>query len=140
MRRRLPLVILGAYAAIVVGIIVIANLGGTEHVFGFVRWVPYGDKVGHFVLLGTLALLADLAAKRRGVGRLRVPLGPAIIAALVVLEELSQLALPTRSFDLADLAADAAGIVAFVALGRRLAPSGEAPARTSVEGAPDERA
>jgi VanZ family protein len=121
--RRWTVVVLALYVLLVVGIITLANVGGTEQVFAVVRLVPYGDKLGHFVLIGLLALLADLALGRRDVtvGTMKVPLGPAIVSVLVVLEELSQIALPTRSFDLLDLTADALGIALFVAIGRRVA-------------------
>lgn len=125
--------VLAAYLAAIASIVLIANLGGTHAVFGFVAWVPFGDKLGHFVLMGTLAMLTDLATGRHEwkLGRVRVPSGPMVIAALVTAEELSQLALTTRSFDLVDLAADFAGIVALVGLSRALS------ARSEAEPAPD---
>ncbi len=111
--------VLALYAAVLGVILVAANLGGTHEVFHLVTSVPGGDKLGHFVLMGVLAALVDLALRRRDVGR--VPLGPAVVLALVTLEEVSQRWMSTRTFDLLDLAADVAGIVAFTALGRALA-------------------
>lgn len=107
---------LAVYVAFVVGVVGLADAGGTHAVFSFVDAVPYGDKLGHFLLIGLLALLVDLALGCRDVRR--VPLGPAIVSVLVLAEELSQLALPTRTFDGLDLAADVIGIVLFVAVGR----------------------
>lgn len=111
--------ILGLYAAVLVGIVVLANLGGTNEVFGLLTDLPFGDKLGHLVLIGGLAGLADVAANRRNWGR--VPLAPLIVAVVALLEELTQLWLPTRSFDLGDLAADVVGIVLFTLLSRALA-------------------
>ena len=110
-----------AYAVFVVAVIALADVRGTHASFGLITRLPHGDKLGHFVLMGLLALFADLAAGQRDLGR--VPLAPAVVAGLVSLEELSQLWLPgLRSFDLLDLAADALGIASAVWLGRRLAP------------------
>jgi hypothetical protein len=103
------------YAVFVVVLIAVADVGGTHARFGFVTHLPYGDKLGHFGLMGMLALLADLAAGQRNLR------APAAVAGLVLLEELSQLGLPgLRSFDLRDLLADALGIVSCVGLGRAL--------------------
>ncbi len=120
MRARLLPLVVGLYALLLVGIVVVANVGGTNEVFAFVTRIPHGDKLGHFALIGLLAMGVDLAAGRRDLrrGRLRVPLAPAILLALVVAEELSQLALPTRTCDAGDLLADALGMVAFVSVGR----------------------
>lgn len=101
------------YALFVLVLIGVADVGGTQASFGFVTRWPYGDKLGHFGLMGLLALLADLATGQRDLR------APAAVAGLVLLEELSQLWLPgRRSFDLGDLLADALGIVGFMALGR----------------------
>ncbi|MBX3272745.1 MAG: VanZ family protein [Sandaracinaceae bacterium] len=114
---------LGAYAAVVIAIVAVADLGGAATLFSAVAHVPYGDKLGHFALIGALALLADLAAGRRDarLGRLRVPLASAVVFALVLAEEVSQLAVPARSFDLLDLLADALGVAVFVGAGRVVA-------------------
>lgn len=111
------------YALAVAAVILTAGAIGTDQAFGFVTRWPGGDKLGHFGLMGGLALMFDRACRKRDVqlGRLRVPLAPAIVAALVFLEELSQLWLPgRRTFDWLDLAADALGIASCVWLGRRM--------------------
>lgn len=117
-RRAWILAFCGAYLAALVVIVVVAGRGGTNEMFGFVTRVPFGDKVGHFVLIGGLGLAADVVLRFRDWRG--VPIGPAVVMVVALLEELSQIALPTRSFDLVDLAADALGIAAFTALGRRL--------------------
>lgn len=122
MNRKVTLFAVG-YALIVIAIVVAAGTGGTNQTFSFITRYPYGDKIGHFGLMGMLALVADLALRMRNVrvGALHVPLAPAVVALLVTLEELSQRWLPgKRTFDLLDLAADAGGIVVFVLAGRLL--------------------
>jgi polysaccharide biosynthesis protein VpsQ len=120
-RQLVARIVLALYAVLLAVIVAIANIYGTRRAFGFVDAVPGGDKLGHFVLLGAFAMLVDQALGMRDVAiaRLRVPVGPAIVFAIVFLEELSQLWFrSTRSFDLVDLAADVLGIAVFVALGR----------------------
>jgi VanZ family protein len=108
--RKLPLLLFALFALFVVIIVVAADRGalpqGIRALYGF----PGGDKLGHFVLMGTLALLADLAIRRRFTRRL--PLGSTVVAALVVIEELSQALFPERTFSGADLAASLLGIAA----------------------------
>ncbi|HJL17036.1 MAG TPA: DUF1295 domain-containing protein [Sandaracinaceae bacterium LLY-WYZ-13_1] len=82
----------GAYAVFIVAVVVIADVGDTREVFGFVKAVPLGDELGHVALVA----LADLAFPRVvRVGAVPIPVAATTVAALVVLEELSQLALPT---------------------------------------------
>lgn len=104
-----------AFAGFIVLVIVVADVGLGRTLFTFLEHVPGGDKTGHFVLMGVLSLLVNLS-----LGAARVTLGPVsalkgslIVAALVTLEELSQVFLAYRGFSLLDLAADFAGIVLF---------------------------
>jgi VanZ family protein len=110
------------YVVFILAVIMIANIGGTFEMFSFVLQYEWGDKVGHFGLIGVLALLTDLALGQKSWRH--VPVGPAIIVVLVTLEELSQLAMTTRTFDLVDLSADLLGVITFVGLGRLLSFAG----------------
>ncbi len=67
-----------------------------------------GDKLGHFLLMGTVAFLVTLAMP----GRWRVR-GLFILAGLLTLEEFSQLFFQTRTFSLLDLACSLAGVSLF---------------------------
>ncbi len=67
-----------------------------------------GDKVGHFVLMGSVAFLITLAMPKNG--RLY---GLLILAALLTLEEFSQLFFKTRTFSLLDLACSLSGVGVF---------------------------
>jgi len=109
------------FAIFVVGAILAADLGLAPLVFSLVRAVPGGDKIGHFVLVGGLAFLAEFALRGRRIGvlGLRLPLGSLLIAVAATLEEFSQLLLARRSFDVLDLVFDFAGIAILGTLARR---------------------
>jgi polysaccharide biosynthesis protein VpsQ len=82
-------------------VIVLADLGMLG-ILGVLNRIPYGDKVGHFLLYGVLTLLIDLALIRS-----RPDLRPSLIALwvalvlalLIGLEEYSQQFFAKRSFD-----------------------------------------
>lgn len=99
----------------IAGIIVLADLG----MLGFLKFVnriPFGDRIGHFVLYGILTLLIDLALFRtpHGLNPNLLVLRVALILVLVIgLEELSQQFFSNRSFDLLDLAFSYLGVIVF---------------------------
>lgn len=93
-----------------VGIIILAN---TIHgVFGFVRYIPYGDKVLHFGLLGTLAFLVAqwVTLSRQSFSPSRLVMTGSLVAVLITLEEFSQIFIPSRTFDLTDMTLNILGI------------------------------
>jgi len=110
------------FGLFIIGIIVIADLGMLD-ILGFVNKIPYGDKIGHFVLYGILTLLIDLAlirsvpSPRRRLLVFRVAL---ILALLIGLEEFSQQYFPKRTFDLIDLAFSYLGVIFFSWLALRI--------------------
>lgn len=97
-------------------------------VFTFIVGHPGSDKIGHFLLIGGMAFLLNLALgvrEVRGFGRGWL-LGSVLVAVVFTLEEFSQIWLPARTFDLLDLAGDYAGILCFGWLAKRVArPSGQ---------------
>lgn len=97
---------------LVVGIIACANGGLIHGFFSWVERVPLGDKAGHFILVGCLAFFLNHALRQARVSILRrqVLLGGAVVAVVITLEELSQIWIPNRHFDLGDLIANYAGI------------------------------
>lgn len=103
------------FTLFIVLIIVLADRGQLG-LLGFLNRIPYGDKIGHFILYGILTLLIDLALFRslpdpsRRLLVLRVAL---ILALLIGLEEFSQQYFPNRSFDLVDLAFSYLGVIFF---------------------------
>ncbi|SDJ82033.1 hypothetical protein SAMN04488540_1148 [Ferrimonas sediminum] len=110
-------------------IIYLANSGGDSVFFDLVRHLPYGDKLGHFCLFGLLTLAANLGTGLRTVLFGRWYLGTTLVSLFVLLEELSQILLPRRTFDLADLAADLAGIVLFTWISKKVAMTGRVSCR-----------
>jgi polysaccharide biosynthesis protein VpsQ len=96
----------------ITGIIVGNNLGRLRGIIGWVDMLPFGDKLGHFLLIGTLAFLLNYALNGRMVkiGRQKILLGCSIVAVAITIEELSQIWIPSRTFDLVDLTANYLGI------------------------------
>lgn len=99
------------YVCILAGIIFLADTKSTRYLLGFIGNIPFGDKLGHFFLMGTFAFLLNLSLSCRKVWR--VLLGSLIVLVVVVIEECSQIFIRGRSFDLTDLAADFLGILIF---------------------------
>lgn len=97
----------------VVGIIILADRRALPGFITGLYAFRYGDKVGHFLLMGTVAFFVNLALHARRITIFQCPLllGSLCVALLVTLEEFSQLFFPSRSFDLIDLAASLLGIV-----------------------------
>ena len=107
------------YIFILAGIIFLADLNGTSY-FSFIRKVPFGDKIGHFLLMGMFSFLLNLALKAKTI-RLwlfKYLLGSLIVFGLVTLEEFSQIFVRGRTFDLTDLIFDYAGIFIFGEIAR----------------------
>lgn len=99
-------------------IIYLANTGSSCIFFGFVRSLPYGDKLGHFCLFGALTFGAVIGSRFRSFSlwRVKIYYAAVFVTVFVVGEELSQAFIPTRRFDLIDLTADAFGILVAVGL------------------------
>lgn len=93
-------------------IIVQANNGGSNIFFDMVRAIPYGDKLGHLVLYGTLSLLTVIAFNYKCllVKGYRIPIGALLVLSLALFEEVSQIFVASRTFDCTDISADIAGI------------------------------
>ncbi len=110
------------YIFILAGIIGLADFGGTQNLVSLIGEIPYGDKTGHFCLMGMLSLLVNLVLQARSVQIWKVNylLGSLIVLAIVIAEEFSQKFIGGRSFDLADLLFDFAGIILFGEIARRL--------------------
>ena len=84
---------------------------------------PYGDKVGHFVLMGTFSFLVNmsLACRKVRFRRRQLLIGSLGVAVLVTVEELSQVFFASRTFSLVDLGFSLAGIWSFGMLAEKLA-------------------
>lgn len=110
------------FALFILLIIVLADMGVLWRLLTFVYRMPYGDKAGHFILYGILALLINLtvfesrpdsASSREPSRKLLVIKTGLILAALIGLEEFSQQFFPDRTFSLLDLSFSYLGVIAF---------------------------
>jgi polysaccharide biosynthesis protein VpsQ len=109
LKRWLPFLL---FLLFVTGIIIANDLGRIQKFIGWVNMLPFGDKCGHVLLIGTLAFLLNYALNGRmiKIGDQRILLGGSIVAIVITIEEFSQIWIPSRTFDLVDLAANYLGI------------------------------
>lgn len=95
-------------------VVYLANTGTPNFFDDMVRSVRHGDKIGHFLLMGSLALVVNLAMGREACRRWTIGRwvlgGTAIVAVFVTLEECSQMFIATRTFNPLDLLADYLGM------------------------------
>ncbi len=110
--QRTTILVTVAFGFLLLVIIALANIGVLHESLGFAKKIPLSDAVGHFLLMGAMALLVNLSlrARRFRLGPVGIMLGSVIVAAVVTAEEFSQLFLQHRSFSWIDLAADYMGI------------------------------
>lgn len=115
---KLMIALATAFFIFILRIIYLANTGGDSLFFDFIGSIPYGDKLGHFCLFGTLTFLSILASRFRcfRIRKHKIYYAAAIVSAFVLSEEISQAFIPSRTFDFVDLGADALGILAAVTL------------------------
>ena len=105
----------GAWLLFISAVVFCADRDWLTPAFRFITAHPGSDKVGHFVLIGGMAFLLNLSLDLREVrwlGRGWL-LGGVLVGAVCTLEEISQIWMSSRTFDLLDLAGDYAGIVFF---------------------------
>ena len=104
------------FTLFIILVIILADVGILKHYIAFVDEVPWGDKAGHFILYGILAMLINLALFRAypDQSRLRVAVRCGLILALLIgLEEFSQKFDAYRTFDLVDLTFSYLGVSIF---------------------------
>ncbi|MCP4125824.1 MAG: trypsin [Gammaproteobacteria bacterium] len=104
-----------SYGLFIEWVIYLANTGQSSVFFQLGRAVPYGDKLGHLFLFRFLTLGLNVALKYKtfNLKQRKIYYGSTIVGIVVLLEELSQYFLPSRTFDVIDLGADIAGILLF---------------------------
>jgi hypothetical protein len=110
------------FVILLIGMIIVANLGLEPAVLVFINEIPGGDKIGHFILMGLLSLFVNLSVgvKTTSIKSQSFLTGSLIVILIVVVEEFSQLFLRHRGFELLDLLFDTAGIVIFGQLAKVL--------------------
>jgi hypothetical protein len=117
------------FALFILLIIVLADLGKLG-ILRVVNQIPYGDKLGHFILYGILTLLLDLTLLRslHPSNRCLLVFRIALILALIIgLEEFSQQYFPKRTFDLVDLTFSYLGVVFFSWVALKIKRGGVTP-------------
>jgi polysaccharide biosynthesis protein VpsQ len=122
----------GIYFILLGVIVFMADQEKYQPLFRRVREMPYGDKLGHLILMGLFSFLLNMALQCRivRVWKMELLKGSLLVALVVTLEEFSQLFIRYRTFDPGDLIFDYAGIFSFGLLAylltrRRLVKSGE---------------
>lgn len=86
-----------------------ADTANYNFAFHAVGMIPYGDKIAHAILYGIMAYLLNYGFN--GKRWIRIEIGSLIVFGFALIEEVSQLYFPSRTFDWFDLLADAVGIV-----------------------------
>jgi len=99
-------------------IIVLADTDHKLQVMKYFEKVPYADKAGHFLLFGVLAGLLNfsLGFRRMTIASRPINLAAVLVLSFALLEEFSQLAFESRSFDLLDIVSDFLGVWVFIAI------------------------
>ena len=113
-------ILLIVYVFVLAVIIFLASQKGTRYMLQFVGNIPYGDKLGHFLLMGGFSFLLNLVLNARTfrLWKFRYLLGSLIVFVVVTLEEISQTFVAGRTFDWGDLIFDFLGIFIFGELAR----------------------
>jgi len=96
-------------------IVIVADLGLGLSYFPFIYKIPWGDKLGHFFLMGILSFLVNYVLNTRKVKIFSIYylLGNIVVIVIVTIEEFSQIFLEFRAFSIVDLIFDYLGIVLF---------------------------
>lgn len=104
------------FTLFIILVIILADVGILKHYVGFIYEVAWGDKAGHFILYGILALLINLALFRAYPNQSQIQIAVRcglILAIFIGLEEFSQKFDAYRTFDLVDLTFSYLGVLFF---------------------------
>ncbi len=114
----------GLFALFIGWVIYMADTEQSTVFFDWVKIIPYGDKFGHFFLFGFLTLGVNIGLKMRDftLGNIKIPYGSAWILTLVILEELSQYFVASRTLDMTDIITDCIGIGVFSVIAYAVEP------------------
>ena len=104
------------FGTFILVIVVLADLGFLQGQLRLLHSIPYGDKAGHFILLGILTFLvvSSVLQSYPGWNPNRAVAGVALVLAVLSgIEEASQIFFPGRHAGIEDLMANYAGIFVF---------------------------
>jgi VanZ family protein len=110
-----------AYVLVLLMIVIFAGLGRLGGVLNTIHAIPLGDKLAHFLLVGSLAYVVNISLRGSGVQLfgVRILYGGLLIFWVMTLEEISQHWLTSRRFDLGDMLANTLGVLVFSYLAAR---------------------
>lgn len=113
--RVLPVIVFTLFIAWVISQ---ANTNSDNIIFQLVGSLRYGDKLSHFTLYGLLSVLAVVASNYHQIKiySYYLPTAAIIVLLLAIIEEITQLFIINRTFDLIDVLADIMGIMFFMLL------------------------
>ena len=108
------------YIFIIAGIVILADVKSTQYLLRLSGGIPYLDKIAHFFLMGGFSFAVNLILKARNLSlwNFQYLMGTVIVLLIVTIEEVSQIFIIVRSFDIGDLAADYLGIIIFGEISR----------------------
>jgi len=92
-------------------IIYLADTADYNFAFRLIGDIPFGDKLMHGILYGTMALLLNYGLNYKSFKSLQI--GAIIVLTFAIIEEITQYWIPSRTFDFGDLWADVIGVVLF---------------------------
>ena len=104
-----------AFSILLLVIVILADANRLPAALAVVYTFKYGDKVGHFLLIGLLNFLVALvfsANRSTRIGGIII-LSSGVVGILVALEEASQAFFPARTVSWGDLFASFGGIIVF---------------------------
>lgn len=113
MTNKILIWLTAGFAILILTVIILVDVGRLPAFLGAVYAYPAGDKLGHFFLFGILALLADQVIYPPTSGKFRRKVLDWVnwaLSGMIIFEELTQLAVPGRSFSLLDMAASLLGV------------------------------
>lgn len=128
-RPAVRILLASAYAAVIVLIVIAADNGRLGGIMALLHNPPGADKLAHLLLVGGLAFAINAATRCRPLpvcGRDWLP-GTVVCLPLSILEEVTQIHIPTRNFDFLDMLMNVVGVLLIGPLARRLDPPRPAP-------------
>lgn len=121
-RIRILKILAGIYIVFLASIIALSDIKETQYLFKTIRRIPFADKFGHLILMGLFALVLNVLLNFRQiqVWKSYSFLGSLIVLVLITIEEVSQIFVPNRDFDLMDLLTNYLGVFLFGILAGRI--------------------
>lgn len=103
-------------------VLVYADMGWDLFLFDWVKYLPFKDKLGHFLLIGTLTFFVNILLdfRRVNIGKRELLLGSVLVFLFFTLEEMSQAFLANRNCEFLDFLCNTFGILIFERLALKL--------------------